>query len=103
MNHDFWIDYCRRIFSPTLDPPAIGFAHTYYGALNMNASNIVFNNAIEDPWQWAGMREIKDPALQPNLKANMIDCENCAHCIDIHKPLETDAQSLVDARKNTQD
>ena len=69
----------------------------------MNASNIVFNNAIEDPWQWAGMREIKDPALQPNLKANMIDCENCAHCIDIHKPLETDAQSLVDARKNTQD
>ena len=33
-----------------LDSPAIGFAHSYYGNTAMNATNIVFNNAIEDPW-----------------------------------------------------
>ena len=57
----------------------------------MNASNIVFNNAIEDPWQYAGMREIAYPSYQTDLIANLIDCTDCAHCVDIHVEKESDA------------
>jgi len=31
------------------------------GGLNNNGTNIVFNNAIEDPWQYAGMRKVHNP------------------------------------------
>lgn len=66
-----------------LDVPAIGYAHSYYGNTAMNASNIVFNNAVEDPWQYAGMRSIPYPSYQTELFTNLINCTDCAHCVDI--------------------
>ena len=74
-----------------LDSPAINYAHTYYGNTAMNATNIVFNNAIEDPWQYAGMRSIPYPEYQTELFANLIDCTDCAHCVDIGVAKDDDA------------
>lgn len=90
LSHSYWIDYCKAIFSPDLAPPAIGYAKYTYGDTSMRASNIVFNNAIEDPWQYAGMREIDHP-YQADLVANLIDCTDCAHCVDIHVAKDSDA------------
>ena len=86
-----------------LDVPAIGYAHQYYGDTSMNATKIVFNTAIEDPWQYAGMRSIPYPSYQTELVANVIDCEGCAHCVDFHPALDSDPQSLKDARQKTID
>jgi len=58
----FWFEYCKRIFGNTIAPPAINYTNGYFGGLNITGSNIFFANAIEDPWQFAGMREIYDPS-----------------------------------------
>lgn len=48
--HDFWPDYCDRIFGT--DRPALHNTYTnnHYGGLEITGDNIVFVNAIEDPW-----------------------------------------------------
>jgi hypothetical protein len=54
--------------------------------------------AGEDPWQYAGMREIHNPKTQSKMKAWNIKCDDCAHCIDLHTPMDSDPQDLKDAR-----
>lgn len=49
------------MFSLNLAPPAIEYAHNYYGDTKMTADNIYFVNSVEDPWQYAGMRFLSDP------------------------------------------
>jgi len=38
------------MFNLQLAPPAIEYAHSYYGDNNMVANNIFFLNSAEDPW-----------------------------------------------------
>lgn len=56
-------------------------------------------NAAEDPWQYAGMRKIQDPATQSGQVAVYIDCNNCAHCVDLKTPKDADSPALSLARK----
>ena len=66
LNLTFWHDYCQRIFSASLPYPAVEETNMEFGGLNNTGKNIYFFNAIEDPWQYAGMREIEDPAKHPD-------------------------------------
>ena len=75
---------CQRVFDVTIPPPAIEFTNNYFGGLNITGSNIFFMNAIEDPWRYAGMQKIHDPVLQKDMRAHLIDCKDCAHCVDLH-------------------
>lgn len=52
----------------------------------MEAFNIVFTNGVEDPWKWASLLENKNKMI-----AIEIDCTNCAHCVDLYTPKESDA------------
>jgi hypothetical protein len=73
---------------------------TKYGGLDITGDNIVFANAIEDPWQWAGMRQIQHPTTtQINMKAILIDCNNCGHCVDLSTPSPIDTPGLTHARQ----
>lgn len=85
-----------------LPPPAIDFAHRYYGGLAMDAKEIVFNNAVEDPWQYAGMQSLEYPDYQYKMVANLINCTDCAHCIDIHEIQADDPEILTAIRIDTQ-
>lgn len=58
---EFWPDYCSRIFGANLPPLDIEGTQKYYGGLDITGSNIYFINSIEDPWQYASMRELTDP------------------------------------------
>lgn len=58
LDEHYWLDYCQRIFGRDLPPPHVDATNARYGGLNITGENIYFANAIEDPWQWAGMREI---------------------------------------------
>ena len=64
INSSYWIPYCQSIFGSAAIPdsgPAVSFYNKKYGGLDIVATNIVFANAIEDPWQFAGMRKVKNP------------------------------------------
>lgn len=71
---EYWIQYCKDIFDPTVGPPSVDSYNKLYGGLDIQGSNIVFANAIEDPWQYAGMRKIHDTATQIEMEAVLINC-----------------------------
>ncbi len=79
--------------------PAVPFYNKFYGGYNLTGSNILFANAGEDPWQYAGMRRIYNVTHQAQMKAVMIECADCAHCVDLKTPSEADAPSLRNARQ----
>lgn len=61
LSHDWFLGYCKRIFGEELPLPQTSKSNNLFGGLNNNGTNIVFNNAIEDPWQYAGMRKVHNP------------------------------------------
>jgi hypothetical protein len=100
---DFWPDYCYRIFGVKIDT-ATDKTNEYYGGLDITGDNIFFLNGSEDPWQYAGMREIQHPdTTQKTMTAHYIECDSCAHCVDMHEPYEGQPQNLTDAQNAVAD
>jgi hypothetical protein len=100
---DYWLQYCKDIFASNIGPPDTKAINDFYGGLDIAGSQIVFANAIEDPWQYAGMRVIHDPATQKDMTAILINCNDCAHCVDLHTPNPAaDPPTLSVAREKIQ-
>lgn len=86
LRYDNWIDYCKRIYNDdTYTGPDIDGTNAYFGGLNMVADNILFTNAVEDPWQYAGMPPniTNQEQINHNMQSILIDCTDCGHCIDL--------------------
>lgn len=47
-----------------------------------------------DPWQWASLQKSK----KSDVYAHVIQCNDCAHCVDLHAPNKNDAKDLTDTR-----
>jgi hypothetical protein len=47
-----------------------------------------------DPWRWASLQHTENR----DLVARVIDCEDCAHCVDLYTPEFGDADNLKKAR-----
>ena len=60
MKYDFWPDYCNRIFGKEIETKTKQ-TNKLYGGLNIRGDNIFFLNGSEDPWQYAAMRQLRDP------------------------------------------
>lgn len=98
IDSNYWVPYCESMFGP-IGEPKIDYYIQKYGGLSITGNNIVFANAIEDPWQWAGMRQLTDPTgTQKNMLALLIDCNNCGHCVDLTTPAPSDTPGLTLAR-----
>ena len=95
---DYWLKWCKDIFDDTVGPPAVNFYNKWYGGLNITGDKIVFANAAEDPWQYAGLTKIQNQTSQAGMKTVYINCNNCAHCVDLHTPSPADAPTLTNAR-----
>lgn len=54
-----WTPYCQSIFGTEIGEAKVDDTNNYYGGLNIDATQILFVNAIEDPWQYAGMRTLQ--------------------------------------------
>lgn len=52
---NFWTTYCKRIFGSTFTTPSVDFVNKKYGGINITGSNIIFVNAVEDPWSQASL------------------------------------------------
>jgi len=47
----------------------------------MKGFNIIYTNGIEDPWSRASIM-----TSTPNMPAYVMNCNDCAHCADLHTP-----------------
>ncbi|CAI2362492.1 unnamed protein product [Moneuplotes crassus] len=95
---DFWEEFCERVFGINIFPDADHW-NARYGATSPATTKIIFTNGGEDPWQHAGVTETKNPHLIPIV----IDCDNCAHCVDLGGDHPTDAPELTEARARIAD
>lgn len=77
---------------PKLD---VDRTNSVFGGLEITGDNIFFANAAEDPWQWAGMRSIHDPEVQSTMEAEIINCGDCGHCMDLHSQVDTNPPQLT--------
>jgi hypothetical protein len=44
------------------------------------------------------MRSIYNSTFQSGMQAILINCNNCAHCVDLRTPSSVDAPTLTNAR-----
>lgn len=95
----YWTPFCEAVFGKDYaSDPNVDWINQSRGALDIQGSKIIFANAIEDPWRYAGMQKIQDPTTQSGMEAVLINCQNCAHCVDLKTPSPVDAPTLTNAR-----
>jgi len=99
----YWPEYCSRVFGSKLPANFADKTNALYGGLDIRGHNIFFANAQEDPWQWAAMRQLQQPYQEQSMTAEMINCEDCGHCIDFHTPTEDQPQELTTVQEHIAD
>ena len=84
----FFLDFCEQVFGKGYIPDE-KLSNSKRGGLKLDVSNLIMVNGCEDPWLWASRTEDFG-----NVIAYTIDCEGCAHCVDIKTPDEKDSWNL---------
>ena len=92
VNLQFYRKWCENAFERKLWPD-VNITNLNLGGFDLKTTNIIFTNGGEDPWQWAGIRKDKD-----EMRAILIDCDNCAHCVELYTEKEEDSDILKNAR-----
>ena len=100
LTDDYFRAYCKKVFNNSVgDGPDTHYENEFFGGLGIQGSNILFFTARDDPWKFAGMMQLQDPAgSQKGMVAHHIDCADCSHCVDLHGVSEESPQALKDAR-----
>lgn len=94
INRAYYQQLCKEVFGVT-DLPAINATNNYYGGAHLATSNTFFVNGVEDPWQWASVRR----PLAGSVPAVVVNCTQCAHCVEEYTPKANDAAELVEVRR----
>lgn len=97
VNLQFYRKWCEDGFGRKLWPD-VNRTNLNLGGWDLQTTNIIFTNGGEDPWQWAGIREDKN-----DMRAILIDCDNCAHCVELYTEKEGDSEVLKNARKEIEE
>lgn len=88
---------CSDIFGPKFDivllEKGIADTNTYYGGLDIQASNIVFVHGSVDPWHAMGITKTNKRGMEA------IYIEGTAHCANMYPPRQEDPEELQQARK----
>ena len=94
MTVEFWNRFCTNVFGIDIFPNTRHY-NLRYGAKNLAATKIIFTNGSEDPWKHASVLKTKNKDLIPIE----IECDTCAHCVDLHGDYDTDPEILTESRK----
>lgn len=97
VNLPFYRKWCEDAFGKKLWPD-VNITNLNLGGFDLQTTNIIFTNGGEDPWQWAGIRKNKD-----GMRAILIDCDNCAHCVELYTEKLEDSDILKNARKEIEE
>jgi hypothetical protein len=90
----FWKSYCQRIYGIDAFPDTDNY-DVMHGGANLQATNIIYTNGSEDPWQWATHYQDADPTK--SAYTLMITCDTCAHCVDLGAVNDKTPQAVKDA------
>lgn len=88
-------EQCERVYGKGIIPKTEE-TNVLFGSVNLKGSNIFFTNGVEDGWRWAGLQEVK--AGSPMI-SEVIDCPDCAHCVELYTEKDSDAQVLKETRQ----
>ena len=77
---DFHKRKCDAVYGVGVWPPKTKAFNEKYGAKNPKATNVVYINASQDPWQWAAVRR----AISSDKPAYLMTGERVGHCRDLH-------------------
>lgn len=93
---NFFVQQCIDIFGPRYDidllKSAVARTNIFYGALNLQVSNVVFVHGSVDPWHVLGIINSSNP------QAPAIYINGTAHCADMYPSSENDMPQLKEAR-----
>lgn len=96
---DYFGSICKKLFDVSF-LPGVNETNNYYGGTDVgSSSNIFFANGVQDPWQWAGVRSSQGSTLP----AEVVDCDGCAHCVDLYTPTNSDPKPLKQERQKVLD
>jgi len=93
VNLAFYKKFCQDVFGIPLWPDTDAI-NNELGGLDLQATRLIMTNGGEDPWQWASKT-----TSSGDIESILIDCDDCAHCVDLYTPKDSDAQTLKDARE----
>lgn len=98
INLDYHHKVCARLFGLSQPAQTSNINNTWYFPLmDILVSNIYFTNGENDPWSTLSLTKKNGNAINPKLNYHLIT--GAAHCDDLHTPLATDSESLVQSRK----
>jgi len=46
------------------------------------------------------MRQIHDPSIQSTMQAEIVDCTDCGHCIDLHPHSDSNPEGLTNVQND---
>ncbi|KAH7415324.1 hypothetical protein KP509_14G037800 [Ceratopteris richardii] len=78
LNMKYYLDLCSYIFGKGTIPKT-SETNLYYGGDNIAGTKIIFTNGSQDPWRHASKTNSTNNEL-----AILIECQNCAHCVDLN-------------------
>lgn len=100
LKREYWIDFCKAVYSEDIALPATNATNAHYGGLDIVGEHIYFLTASEDPWKFAG-KMIAGKGDENNGIWH-IQCNGCAHCVDLHSQSDDDDDNLSQARCNVE-
>jgi hypothetical protein len=78
VNLEYHRQHCKALFGKDLWPN-INETNEYYGGAEIRATNVIYVDGSQDPWQHASiLKSISD--VEPAL---VVKCHNCGHCVDL--------------------
>jgi len=92
---EYFKDLCEQVFGKDIWPN-VNHTNLLMGETHLARPNIFFTNGGEDPWKWAGETSV---AKHSGMEAQVVDCENCAHCVELYTPKDSDSNKLKHARR----
>ena len=90
----YYKDLCTEVFGNGIWPN-VNHTNLLLGETHLARTNIFFTNGVEDPWKWAGAMSVPEGS---GMEAQIVDCDDCAHCVELYTPKDTDAPTLKAAR-----
>ncbi|CAI2367735.1 unnamed protein product [Moneuplotes crassus] len=95
---DYWRGVCKNVFGIDIFPNTEAW-NNRYGGKELVSTKIIFTNGGEDPWQHSSVTQSDNPTFHTFV----IDCDDCAHCVDLHGDYPEDDPLLTDARAQITD
>lgn len=97
LRYDYWPAMCERTFAglSMTGLPQVKQTTVSESGFDGMGSNTYFTNGVEDPWQWATIRETNDPTQH----ARTSNCDDCGHCVEMYTPTSTDPFEVKQTRE----